>query len=799
MIECPRCRSENNEGLRFCSRCAAPLGPGAGAGPEGATVTKTLETPIVVPKPGSLIAGKYKILEEIGHGGMGIVYKAEDLRLKRCVALKFLPPHLMDSPELKERFLIEAQAAAALSHPNICVIHEVGESEDRPYIAMEYVEGETLRDKVKTGPLKAEEAVDLISQVAAGLAEAHGKGIIHRDIKSANIMVTTKGQAKVMDFGLAKLRGGSSLTRTQTTLGTVAYMSPEQARGEELDPRTDIWSLGVVLYELLAGKLPFQGDHDQTVIYSILHKGPESPLKVRPALAPELDHVVGQALSKKKADRYQTMEELREDLAAVAEGLKPLKAKARPSEPEKSIAVLPFINDSPDQENTYFINGVMEEILGNLQKIKALRVISRTSVEQYRERKKSVREIAEELGVNYILEGSAQKYGNAFRLRTQLIMAEHESHLWGESFQQKITDVEDIFNIQIRIAKSIAEELKAVISPEERKLIEKIPAADLEVYDEYLKARSYLTDFTRESLNIALEFLNSAVEKNPDWAPLYAGLAELWMWIQQAGWEPPSVAAPKIFENLNKAMELDPDLAEVHYLSAVIAQLVEWNWEKSEKEFLKALAINPNNPLSRLMYAQLLLILHRCDEALAQRELAISLDPLNPNTKLLYLGTLVQAGDYKTSLSLAEEALAANPGDLNINQMLEIAAYRCKDYDKVIRAVKYSLPFTIEEDAFKDIERIYSESGIVSAYEEIVKHLEKYAENNYIGFTDMAFRYIVANQPDKAMDWIEKGFELHDPLMTYITTPAQYFDSLFGNPRFIAICEKMNLPIPKSG
>jgi TolB-like protein len=465
---------------------------------------------------------------------------------------------------------------------------------------------------------------------------------------------------------------------------------------------------------------------------------------------------------------------------------------------EKSIAVLPFKNDSPNDSTTYFLDGVMEEILTNLQTVKDLRVISRTSVEQYRNQTKSIHEIARELGVNYIVEGSGQKYGSSFRLRAQLIMAEHESHLWGESFQQKITEVEDIFNIQIRIAKSIANELKAVITPEERKLIEKIPAADLEVYDEYLKARSYFNNYTKESLNKALEYLNSAIEKNPDWAPLYAGLAELWIWIQQSGWEPPSVAGPKILENLNKAMELDPDLAEVHYQNAVIAQLVEWNWEKSEKEFLKALAINPNNALYRLMYAQLLLILDRDDESLEQRELAISLDPLNPATKLMYIGTLVQAGDYKTSLSLMEEALATNPEDININGMLEIVAYKCKDYDKVIRAVKYSLPITIEEDAFKGIEKIYSESGIAKAYEEIMKHLEKYAENNYIGFSEMAIRYIIANRPDKAMDWIEKGFELHDPIMTYITRSGHFFDTLFGNPRLIAICKKMNLSLPKN-
>ncbi|MFN8254314.1 MAG: hypothetical protein U0W24_01415 [Bacteroidales bacterium] len=464
---------------------------------------------------------------------------------------------------------------------------------------------------------------------------------------------------------------------------------------------------------------------------------------------------------------------------------------------EKSIAILPFRNDSTDEENTYFINGVMEEILNNLQKIKDLRVISRTSAEQYRGKNKPISEIAQELGVNYIVEGSGQKYGNSFRLRTQLIRAEHDSHLWGESFQREINDVKDIFNIQIGIAKSIAEELKAVISPEERKLIEKIPDTDLEVYDQYLKARSYWSDYSKESLFKAVEYLNSAIEKNPDWAPLYAGLAEVWIWIQQEGWETPFVAGPKIVKNLEKAMELDPDLAEVHYQSAVMAQLVDWDWEKSEKEFLKSLAINPNNPLARMMYAQLLLILNRSDESIAQRELAISLDPLNLFTKLLYIGTLVQAGDCKASMPLFEEALLANPEDYNLNQMLVIAAYKCEDYDKVIKSLKYGLPFPLEEERYKEIKGIYDVSGIVPAYEELMKYMEKYAEENYVGFLFMACGYIVSNKPDKAMDWIEKGFESHDPLITYITKSAQIFEPLYDNPRFISICKKTNLPLPK--
>jgi TolB-like protein/Tfp pilus assembly protein PilF len=465
---------------------------------------------------------------------------------------------------------------------------------------------------------------------------------------------------------------------------------------------------------------------------------------------------------------------------------------------EKSIAVLPFINDSPDQENTYFINGVMEEILNNLQKIKDLRVISRTSAEKFRGQNKSIPEIAEELGVNFIVEGSGQKYGNAFRLRAQLIMAAKETHLWGESFQSEINDVKDIFNIQIKIAKSLAEELKAVISPEEKRLIEKIPSADLEVYDKYLKARSYWTDFTKEALTKALEFLNSAVEKDPSWAPLYAGLTEVWMTIQQLGYEPPSVAGPKIIENLNKALELDPDLSNVHFISAMIAHLMEWDWEKSEKEFLKALAINPGDAIARICYAQLLVVLNRNDEALTQGHLANSLDPLNSTMKMLYGWLLLAVGDCKSSLSVGEEALAADPGNWVHYTTIETAAYRCKEYDKVIKAVRYALPFPVEEDEYKEIERIYHEHGIATAYEEIMKLLENFAQNNPITFMDMAMRYVYANKPDKAMEWIEKGLEMHDPQMTYITTLGYNLDPLFKIPRFIEIADQMKLPVPKT-
>ncbi|MBW6500287.1 MAG: TIR domain-containing protein [Bacteroidales bacterium] len=464
---------------------------------------------------------------------------------------------------------------------------------------------------------------------------------------------------------------------------------------------------------------------------------------------------------------------------------------------DKSVAVLPFTNLSPDPDQDYFSDGMMDEILDRLFKIGDLKVISRTSSMQYRNTDLSIKEIARELGVGAILEGSVRRAGNLVRITVQLIDARNDTHLWSEVYDGDLSDLSNIFSMQSDVAQSVAKELKALISPQEKRLIEKIPDTDLEVYDQYLKSLSYRNDFSRESLYKALEFLNSAVEKDPDLALLYAGLTQVWMGIQQMGYEPPDVAGPKIFENLNKTLELDPDLAVAHYLNAMIAHLVEWNWEKSEKEFLKALAINPNDALSRIFYSQLLAVLQRDDEALEQGKLAYSLDPLNHNMKSWYGATLLMAGDCKTGLSLVEEVIAADQGNILANNGMLMAAYRCKEYDKVLTAEKHLLPFLFEEVAFKEIERIYHDQGIVSAYDEIMKHLEEVVQNNTISPFDLALRYIYANQPDKAMVCIEKAFEIHDPATIYIATKMGNLDPLFSNPRFIDICEKMNLPVPK--
>jgi len=792
-MECPNCHSENKDNARFCSNCARPLSRAAA---EAASLTKTLATPLPIISKDDVIAGKYRVIEEIGRGGMGVVYKAEDIKLQRTVALKFLPPHLADSEELKERFLIEARAAAALSHPNICVIHEVGESEERPYIAMEHVEGETLRDRIRKGPVKPEDALGIISQVAAGLGEAHNKGIIHRDVKSANIMVTPKGRAKVMDFGLAKLRGGSSLTKSQTTLGTVAYMSPEQARGDGLDQRTDIWSLGVVLYELLAGKLPFRGDHDQTVIFAILHRKPEPLTRLRPGLAPELDHVVGQALTKKVVDRYKNMEELREDLAAVAEGLKPLRAKARPDQPEKSIAVLPFINDSPDQENTYFINGVMEEILNNLQKIKALRVISRTSVEQYRESKKSVREIAEELGVNYIVEGSAQKYGSAFRLRAQLIMAAKETHLWGESFQRKITDVEDIFSIQTQIAESIAAALNAVISPEEKQLIEKLPTADLPAYDAYLKGKFATYKLAPEDLDAAIQYFEQARERDLGFALPYTGIAMVWIIRQQFGYASPDEAGPKIMEAVGRALELDSTFAEVQYMLANMKVYGMWDWEGGESGYKKTLEINPNHAEAHGAYSMLLIILGRPDEGMEHIKLALKLDPHNPMINLWYSADLLFVQRYDDCISIGRDVLEKNPSIFGVLDQVKDALHLTGRYEEAFEASRlyYS-------HLYKDLDHVfdqYEKRGYSDTLSLEADALVEQSKLKYVCPNDIATLYIHAGNRERALDCLEQAHESRDSNIIF-TGVRSVFANLRDEPRFKELLQKLKLPEANRG
>jgi len=425
--ECPKCQFNNPDDTVYCGKCAAPL-----KSPEEISPTKTLVTPTQELIGGTTFAGRYQIIQELGRGGMGVVYKAQDTKLKRTVALKFLPPELTHISEVKDRFIREAQAAAALDHPNICTVYEFDEAEEKTFISMAYVEGQSLKKKIESGPFELDEALRIATQAAEGLQEAHKKGVVHRDIKSANIMVDERGQAKIMDFGLAKVTGTTLVTKEGMTMGTIAYMSPEQARGEKVNHRTDIWSFGVVLYEMFGGQLPFMGEHDQAVVYSILNKKPKPITELRSEIPVSIGQVVDKALEKNPDKRYQQIDELLDDLKSISAGIVPEEIKARlrkeklrkrkrailyagavglviviavlaltlftgRAEAIDSIAVLPLENLTGDTEKEFFVDVATEELIGQLGQISGLRrVISRTTVMKYKETDKTLSEIARE-------------------------------------------------------------------------------------------------------------------------------------------------------------------------------------------------------------------------------------------------------------------------------------------------------------------------------------------------------------------------------------------------------------------
>jgi len=559
----------------------------------------------------------YRILEELGRGGMGVVYKAEDTKLKRTVALKFLPPELTRDKEAKERFIHEAQAASALEHNNICNIHEIDETEDgQTFIVMACYEGETLKEMIKRGPLKIEKALDIATQVAKGLHEAHEKGIVHRDIKPGNIMVTEKGQAKIMDFGLAKLAGQVRVTKTGTTVGTVAYMSPEQARGEEVDHRTDIWSYGVVLYEMTTGQLPFRGDYDQAVVYSILNEEPEPLTSVRQDVPNYLEQIVIKALEKDQSCRYQNIQELFQDLETSP------ALSFTPPQQEKSIVVLPFDNISPDKGNEYFSDGLTDEIITDLSQVHELRVISRNSAMMFKGTRKATKSIGRELNVQYVLEGSVRKAGSNLRITAQLIDATDDAHLWAEKYSGTL---DDVFDIQEKVSRSIVDALKLKLTPAQKERLEKKPTENLTAYDYYLKGRDYYYRYHKQDNENAIRLFKKALGLDPDYTLAYAGLGDAYAQrVQKFGfarsWLDSAVDVNK------KSISIDPNCAEAHKALGLAYFGKGW-LHKALQVYRRAVELNPNyNPaVSNLGHTHYWM--GEYEEALKWTKKAVALNP----------------------------------------------------------------------------------------------------------------------------------------------------------------------------
>jgi serine/threonine protein kinase/tetratricopeptide (TPR) repeat protein len=564
----------------------------------------------------------YQILEKLGEGGMGVVYKAHDTNLDRVVALKFLPAHLSSSPDNKARFLQEAKATAALTHPNILSVYEISENNGSMFLAMEYIEGQTLRKFIadlKTGSgVSIHQALDWSENIAQGLKAAHEKRIVHRDIKSENIMVSRDGHVKIMDFGLAKLKNDSTLTKTGTSVGTLAYMSPEQAQGQTADTRSDLWSLGIVFFELLTADLPFKSEHEPGLLYLVVNQDPPSPSDLDRRIPHSIDAVVRKLLAKDRNERYQSADEVLEALRRVRQDLNTAAAPDR----KKAIAVLPFTNIGADKENEYFGDGLTEELIVHLSQLKDIDVVSKTSTMQFKGTNKDIKTIGRELGTRYILEGSVRKFQDNLRIAVQLIDVDSGRQLWAESFKGTLADV---FDIQEQVAKQIVDALMIKLTPTERTVLTKRTTVNAEAFDCNLRARDFLNRRTKTSVNMAVQFFQNAIHHDPRYASAYAGLGESYG-ILYRDFDRKEMWLDRALEVSLKAIMYDASLSEA-YASLALAYLGKNSLDEALEASQKAIILDPKNFNAYWILSRIYHTTDRDRDAADALEKAVALNP----------------------------------------------------------------------------------------------------------------------------------------------------------------------------
>ena len=763
----------------------------------------------------------YKILEKLGEGGMGVVYKAHDTKLDRIVALKFLPQQITVSDEDQSRFLLEARAISTLNHPNIATIYDIDEVDGQTFLVLEYIPGGTLKSTLKY--LKSEdkefslaEVLDYGIQAAEALAHAHRHQIIHRDVKTDNLMLTDEGKLKLTDFGLAKFRGSAQVTKTGTTVGTAAYMSPEQIRGEEIDQRSDIFSFGIVLYELLTSHLPFRGEFETALSYSILNEN-APPVKSLRKDAPEaLEKVINQCLEKEKTKRYQSTDDLVAELRKVQQeitatvtivakqsrvpwiiaafiavlavtGIFVFYPKSAPTVANsKTIAVLPFNNLTEQKEDEYFSDGITEDILTQLSKIADLSVISRTSVMQYKGTKKNIHEIGKELNAGMILEGSVRRAGDQVRIVAQLIDVNSDKHLWADTYDR---EYKQIFAIQSEIAQRIASSLQAKLSVAEKERLVNSPTTNVEAYNAFLQGR-YFTDLrTREDLQKSIVCYERALKMDPNYARAWAGLAMAHSGQADDGFVPVEEGYAKARKEIEKALELDPNLAEAHAIMGNMKMYYDRDWSGAEASLRRALDLEPGNTTAMLHEGRLAANLGRFDEAISLSRRAIVLDPLRT---LAY----VRLGSVADSAGRWEEAEGA------IRKTLELSP---RYFDAHETLGEIYLAQSRLEDALaemqKETDRGWHLYGLALAYHAMRKTTESdSALAEFIrGYQDVdayqiAEVFAYRREPDKAFDWLERAFKQRDAGLASMKIDL-LLDNIRKDPRYEALMKKMKLPL----
>jgi serine/threonine-protein kinase len=735
----------------------------------------------------------YEVLEWLGGGGMGVVYKAKDTRLRRTVALKFLPPHWSRESTAKQRFVYEAQAASALDHPNICTIFEINETErGQLFIAMAYYDGETLKHKIERGPMPVNDVIEITLQIAQGLTQAHARGIIHRDIKPDNVIVTTDGVVKIVDFGLAKLNAGDDITRSGATIGTVAYMSPEQVRSSDVDHRTDLWSLGILLYEMLTGERPFIGPYEAAIIYGILHEEPPAVTHHQPHVPPLLNHMVHRLLRKDPEQRYRDMAALVDDLLLLRDGSAALRTVELPPPRATSIAVLPFVNMSADPENAYFCEGLAEELINALTQLSGLHVAARTSSFAFQDHREDMQSIGRKLNVATVLEGSVRKVGNRLRITAQLINTADGYHLWSERYDRVL---DDVFAIQDEITLAIVDKLKPKLLRDERAALVKRHTDDFDAYNLYLKGRFYWNKRNEAALRRSISYFEEAIAADPAYAKAYAGLAGSYMMIGFYGHQTGPEVYPKAEAAVKKALELDPHLAEAHVMLGATRSFQHHDWEGAERAILHALTLNPELAMAHYIYAGWVLSpTARMPEAIREEQAARQLDPLSLVINAVLAIIHWWAHRYDEALKYARETLDLNPDFWLALAALGLAHEQKGDFDDAIAAFEKAIAVTQRTPFLLSmLGHVHAHAGHTERARQILAEMEALRQDKYVSSFDTAMVHLGLGEHERALEHLERAYDERSAWLIYLNVDPR-FAPLHAEPRLQAIRRKMRLP-----